>query len=176
MPDPLSDPGPGSLTDPAVTAHPAASPDVTSAGSAVIDVDRGAAPAPAWSTVLRDIDAGRLHAIASGSVDDLAGFVDRAGPAFAADSELAARVAASGAALRGGELQVLAARTVDSTSSRIVLQVRDRRAAYAVEIDGATAPVAARAPRWWQVTLARGRDGRWRIFDVTPSGAAGGSG
>ncbi len=175
-PDPVMPATPTSLDDRHDIASRSPAPDVASTGSSVIDVDRGAAPPPAWSTVLRQVDAGRLRAIAAGSVGDLADYVDPAGPAFAADSALALRVAASGAALRGGVLQVLGVRTLSSTASRTVLRVRDRRAAYSVEVDGSSSAVAARAPRWWQVTLARGLDGRWRIFDVTTPGDAGAGG
>ena len=174
--DPVLPAWPGSLDDLHGTVSRSPAPDAASSGSSVIDVDHGAAPRPAWSTVLRAIDAGRLGAIAAGSAVQLADYVDPAGPAFAADSALALRVAASGAALRGGVLQVLGVRTLSATSSRTVLRVRDRRAAYVVEVDGSRSTVAARAPRWWQVTLARGLDGRWRIFDVTTPGGAGAGG
>ena len=158
--------------DPSITRDPLS---VLDAGQ-VLDLDHGAAASPPWASVLRAVDAGRLRAICAGSVDELATYVDPAGPAFAADSGLVARVATSGASLRGGGLEVISVRATRSSSTRAVLRVRDRRAAYVIVAGGTTTAVPARASRAWRVTLARGSDGRWRIFEVAPESAPGAAG
>jgi len=158
--------------DPSITRDPLS---VLDAGQ-VLDLDHGAAASPPWASVLRAVDAGRLRAICAGSVDELAAYVDPAGPAFAADSGLVARVATSGATLRGGGLEVISVRATRSSSTRAVLRVRDRRAAYVIVAGGTTTAVPARASRAWRVTLARGSDGRWRIFEVAPESAPGAAG
>jgi len=157
---------------PSITRDPLS---VLDAGQ-VLDVDHGAAASPPWASVLRAVDAGRLRAICAGSVDELAAYVDPAGPEFAADSRLVSRVATSGATLRGGGLEVMSVRASRSTATRAVLLVRDRRESYSVTSAGGTATVADRSARWWRVTLVReetlttGAQG-WRVHDVAPASA-----
>ena len=65
---------------------------------------------------------------------------------------------------------VLEVRPRRVTTSEAVLLVRDRREAYTVVTTAGPSEVAARAPRWWQVTLRRttasDADASWRIRDV----------
>jgi hypothetical protein len=96
--------------------------------------------------------------------------VDPDGPAWASDAALAARVSVAAAQIEGGALVVLEVRPRHVTASEAALLVRDRREAYAVVTSAGTSKVAARAPRWWQVTLRRtsgsGGEITWRIHDV----------
>jgi hypothetical protein len=79
-------------------------------------------------------------------------------------------VSAAGARIEGGALVVLEVRPRRTTATDAILLVRDRREPYTVVTTAGTSEVAARAPRWWQVTLRRtsGSDGdaTWRIRDV----------
>jgi len=135
-------------------------------GTPPLLLDRGD-PAPDWTAVLADLDEGRRTAIGQGSTDALARWVDRDGTAWAPDSALATRVRSLGATLDGGALELLEVRAESVSSVAAVLVVRDRRAAYTVTLPGSTRPavVAARAARWWRVTL-RLVDDQWRVRGV----------
>ena len=138
-------------------------------------LDRGDTGAgPDWDALLAAADAGRGAAIAAGDTDALRTWVDPAGPAWPADSALAGRVSALHARVEGGSLVVLEVRPQAVAETRAVLLVRDRRSAYSVVTPDGTTTVAARAPRWWRVTmvLAPGtRGGTWRLSDVAPVAA-----
>ncbi len=164
----------------APTAAPATSPgaagpvDPAETGTA-LGLDRGApAAAPDWTAVLTAVDAGRQRAIATGSVAALRDWVDPSGPAWPADTALAARVSALHARIEGGSLVVLDVRAQAPGASRSVLLVRDRRDAYAVVTPEGTSRVPERAPRWWRVTLVRAAapgaadPAGWRVHDVAP--------
>ncbi len=139
-----------------------------------LDRDAGsAAPsAPDWPAVLAAVDAGRQRALASGSVAALRDWVDPAGPAWAGDSALAARVSALHARIEGGALVRLDVRLQSVDAARSVLLVSDRRDAYTVVTATGTTDVPARAPRWWRVTLVRAAPASataaegWRVHDV----------
>lgn len=129
----------------------------------------GPVPARDWTAVLAALDSGRRAALASGSADDLARWVDPSGGAWARDSALQRRLAASSARITGGELVLQEVQLMRSDDDRVVLAVRDRRAAYDVAQNGATTHVAQRGSAWWVVTLtpvpALDGDG-WRLADV----------
>jgi hypothetical protein len=153
-------------------AASAAAPPAASAGGAPpVLLDRGDL-APDWRAVLADLDEGRRTAIALGSTDALARWVDRDGTAWAGDSALASRVRKLGATLDGGGLELLEVRAESVSEAAAVLVVRDRRAAYTVTLPGSTRPVVvpARSARWWRVTLRRVED-QWRVRGVTGVGA-----
>ena len=152
--------------DPAAT-DPTPS-DVSALGADGLDLDRAGGPAPDWVALLREVDAGRLRAISTGSVRLLADYVDPHGPAWTRDAGLVARVDRSGARLSGGGLEVLMLRAAEAAPGRAVLRVRDRRAAYTVDRSGERSVVAARGPRWWEVTLVADSAGRWRVYAVAP--------
>jgi hypothetical protein len=167
---------------------PAAAPVVASPSGAGPEDPAGTAPdlgldrlapsaAPDWAATLAAVDAGRLGALATGSVTALRDWVDPAGPSWAADAALAARVSTRKARIEGGALVVLEVKTETSGSTRSVLLVHDRRDSYAVVTATGTSRVPSRAPRWWRVTLvraagpaARGTAG-WRVHDVAPVAA-----
>jgi hypothetical protein len=160
---------PGADAGPNVSVSALADPvDPAVAG---LDIDRAAATdAPDWPSLLAAADAGRRQALASGDATALADWVDPDGPAWASDAALAARVSVAAAQIEGGALVVLEVRPRHVTASEAALLVRDRREAYAVVTSAGTSKVAARAPRWWQVTLRRtsgsGGEITWRIHDV----------
>jgi hypothetical protein len=123
-----------------------------------------------WAAVVAGLDAGRRQALASGSEDELARWVDRQGRAWAADAALLQRLAASGASLSGGELELESVEVQAADDVRAVLDVRDRRGSYDIVVDGAVQHVAERATSRWTLTLTRA-DGVWRIADVVPAGS-----
>ena len=145
---------------------PPAQPD----GSDLV-LDRGA-DAPDWATVLGAVDDGRRRALADGSVDGLRGFVAPDGTAWAAGAALAARVGAEHARIVGGGLTVLEVRATSSTSGRVVLLDRDRRAAYSVVTPEGSSEVPVREARWWRVTLVASpsvpASPGWRILEAAP--------
>ena len=174
----------GSVPSGEASRSVSALPDPVDPAVAGLGFDRGSATgAPDWAAVLATIDAGRQAALSSGDATGLATWVDPGGPAWASDAALAARVTAAGAQIEGGALVVLEVRPRRVTASDAVLLVRDRREAYSVVTAAGRSDVAARAPRWWQVTLRRttGSDGEavWRIRDAraiaTPTGVPSGS-
>lgn len=161
----------GPSTEPTPSGSVSALADPVDPALGALDLDRGpATDAPDWAALLETTDAGRQRALASGDPTALAAWVDPDGPAWASDAALAARVAAAGARIEGGALVVLEVRPRRTTTSEAILLVRDRREPYAVVTAAGTSDVAARAPRWWQVTLRRttGSDGdaSWLIRDV----------
>jgi hypothetical protein len=123
-----------------------------------------------WAAVVAGLDAGRRQALASGSEDELARWVDRRGSAWAADAALLQRLAAAGATLRGGQLELESVAVLASDDGRAVLDVRDRRSPYDVVVDGAVQHVAERGTSRWTLTLTRA-EGVWRIADVVPAGS-----
>lgn len=166
--------------DPASQMAPMTSMDTTTAvvptGSSVpttsvrgppVVLDRGD-PVPDWVDVLAEIDDGRRSALAAGSAQALAGWVDPDGSAWEADAAVAARVRSLRATLHGGVLEILELRLVPTTAGSAVLLVRDRRSAYSVMVTGGGAAVAvpARGPQWWRVTL-RLTGERWRVRSVS---------
>jgi hypothetical protein len=162
--------------DPEPTASVSGLADPVDPTVAGLDLDRGpATDAPDWPALLATADAGRQRALESGDAIMLADWVDPDGSAWSADAALAARVSAAAARIEGGALVVLDVRPRHVTGSEAVLLVRDRRETYTVVTTAGTSDVAARAPRWWQVTLRRtsGSDGAatWRIRDVAPVAA-----
>jgi hypothetical protein len=162
-------------TTPGEAAASTTGSDVAAGGS-VVDLDRGAvSTAPDWVAVLAAADAGRQRALVAGDATALATWVDPEGSAWTADAALAARVTALGARIEGGALVVLDVRPRHVTASQAVLLVQDRREPYSVTTATGTSNVAARAPRWWQVTLRRTTesDGAvvWRVHDVAPAAA-----
>ncbi len=115
--------------------------------------------------MLAEIDRGRTAALAAGSPQQLRAWVT--GTAYAADLALARTVAAAGARIDGGGLVLEEVRPVDVDATTAVLEVRDRRAAYAVVAEGSRQEVPERAARTWTVTLVRGGSPtRWRIAEV----------
>jgi hypothetical protein len=136
-------------------------------GAPPVALDRGD-PAPDWVEVLAEIDEGRRSAIAAGSAQALARWVDPDGPAWEADAAVAARVSSLRATIQGGVLEILDVRPAPSTAGSMVLLVRDRRSAYSVMVSGggAAVAVAVRGPRWWRVTL-RLTGERWRVRSVS---------
>jgi hypothetical protein len=127
------------------------------------------APAPDWAAVLAALDSGRRTALASGSADDLARWVDPSGGAWARDSALLRRLADSAARITGGELVLQEVQLMRSDVDRVLLAVRDRRTGYDVTQNGTTTHVAERGSSWWVVTLTPlpALDGEgWRLADV----------
>ena len=167
-----SEPDPSAArTDPEPTASVSALVDPGAPAVDGLDLDRAAATDPPdWPALLATADAGRQQALTSGDPTALADWVDPDGSAWTSDAALAARVSAADAHITGGALVVLDVRPRHVTASEAVLLVRDRRDAYSVITPAGTSTVAARAPRWWQVTLRRtsgsGGDATWRIRDV----------
>jgi hypothetical protein len=134
-------------------------------------LDPGTSPQQAvdWVGVLAALDSGRRTALASGSRDDLARWVDPAGAAWGRDAALLQRMAGSDARIEGGELVLEEVRPLRAEAGRVLLAVRDRRAAYDVMQDDTTTHVPERAAAWWTVTLTPlpALDGEgWRIAEV----------
>jgi len=128
-----------------------------------------------WIEVLNVADSGRLAAISAGSPAALDDFVEPAGAAWAADIALLERIRSSKATIEGGDLILEQIDPVRIAPTSVVLQVRDRRAAYRVVIGGVRTEVLPRAARWWTITLRRSdawpdakTRGAWRISEVTP--------
>jgi hypothetical protein len=119
-----------------------------------------------WVVVLTRLDGVRHAALVAGSREALARAVDPRGPAWAADAALADRIRTLGARLVGGEVSVVSADLVSLDGRGARLSVVDRRAAYAVTLDGSTARVPARGLMTWDVRLTGTADGAWRIHDV----------
>jgi hypothetical protein len=156
-----ADPG---TADPALRPAASAAPTVATVATPTLS-PATAAPPVDWRTVLADADRGRTAALAAGSTALLREWVT--GTAYLADVALARTIAASGAQLVGGSLVLEAVSVVEAGPVRAVLQVRDRRSAYAVVVDGARQEVPERAARTWTVTLVRGGSPvRWRIEEV----------
>ncbi len=154
---------------------PPASPVDTRApavsSSAPVTVGPTTAPVPArdWAAVVAALDSGRRTALASGSADDLARWVDPSGGAWARDSALLRRLADSAARITGGELVLQEVQLMRSDVDRVLLAVHDRRTAYDVMQNGTTTHVAERGSSWWVVTLTPlpALDGEgWRLADV----------
>ena len=162
-----------SMVDTTEAVPSASSVPTDSVGGPPVLLDRGD-PVPDWVEVLAEIDEGRRSAIAAGSAQALARWVDPDGPAWEADAAVAARVRSLRATLHGGVLEILELRPAPSTAGSMVLLVRDRRSAYSVMVTGgaAAAVVAARGPRWWRVTL-RLTGERWRVRSVSAVSAPG---
>ncbi len=156
--DPMpTDGGPRTATTPSIADPPA------------LDPGAGLQQAVDWVGVLAALDSGRRTALASGSRDDLARWVDPAGAAWGRDAALLQRMSGSDARIQGGELVLEEVRPLRAEAGRVLLAVRDRRAAYDVVQDGATTHVPERAAAWWTVTLtplpALEGEG-WRIAEV----------
>ncbi len=154
---------PTSPAEVTLSSTPAAAPDSTGAASiaeqARID----------WIATLADIDAGRTGSIAVGSVTSLRGWVDPAGPAWAADARTAAEVSGAGARLEGGGLVIESLEVVVVSAQRVELRVTDRRSAYAVVVADGRHEGAPRESRQWVVTLTGSEALGWRIFAVEPA-------
>jgi hypothetical protein len=153
----------------AVASEPAASPTAgePAAGPPPVPVEE--TPSADWATVLAALDSGRRQALESGGRDALARWVDPAGPAWDRDSALLDRFARAQARIVGGELVLEQVQVERTEAGRVLLAVRDRRAAYDVTEAGTTTHVPERAGQWWTVTLtpmpALDGDG-WRIAEV----------
>jgi hypothetical protein len=149
--------------DTATTTTPSSTDALT------LDPGTGAQQAIDWAGVLAALDSGRRTALASGSRDDLARWVDPAGAAWGRDAALLQRMAGSDARIEGGELVLEEVKPLRAEAGRVLLAVRDRRAAYDVAVDGTTTHVPERAAAWWTVTLTPlpALDGEgWRIAEV----------
>jgi hypothetical protein len=149
--------------DTATTTTPSSTDALT------LDPGTGAQQAIDWAGVLAALDSGRRTALASGSRDDLARWVDPAGVAWGRDAALLQRMAGSDARIEGGELVLEEVKPLRAEAGRVLLAVRDRRAAYDVAVDGTTTHVPERAAAWWTVTLTPlpALDGEgWRIAEV----------
>lgn len=154
--------GPSDATAPAAAGSAGATSAAPASTGPVQALPAGAVD---WSAVLARLDTGRRAALESGA--GLAEWVDPAGPAYAADQALLARLRASGARLEGGALRRLSVipMAVDAVQAR--LRVRDVREAYAVVSGGRRERVAERPARWWWITLRAGAHG-WRVLRVEP--------
>ncbi|MEZ5115461.1 MAG: hypothetical protein R2737_04255 [Candidatus Nanopelagicales bacterium] len=151
-----------------------ATPLTTVAPTAATTAAVSTAPSRAgeWRAVLEELDRARLAAFAAADPTLLSGADAPGSPAWDRDRTAVQDLARRGLSVAGLSTRLLRVSPVRSGvgTDRVLLEVRDRRSAYAL-VDELGTPVVRRPagpPRAWRVTLVRTGDG-WRYHDAVPA-------
>jgi hypothetical protein len=123
-----------------------------------------AAPAQPYADVLRDLDAQRAAAFATGEPEALTRVYQAGTEALSRDTQVLSSFAARGQRVAGLRHELVSVTALEASGDRVVLRVVDRMPAFRVE--SAEGDVverhAGRAEQTWRVDLVR-TGGGWRI-------------